>query len=55
MKLKMWGFLGQWLGMLAILGGIYVEWRLGAHIGWATISLGSLIYAVSTKLVHRRK
>jgi len=55
MKLTIFGMAGQWLGMLAVVGGIYFEYRTGAHIGWIILSVGSLIYAISTKIVHRRK
>lgn len=53
--MKLFGMIGQWLGMLAVIGGIYFEYRTGAHFGWIVLTAGSLIYAISTKIVHRRK
>ena len=54
MRLTIFGMVGQWLGMLAVIGGIIYEVHTGAHIGWVILTSGSLVYAISTKIVHRR-
>ena len=54
-KMKLFGMIGQWLGMLAIVIGIIYEIHTGAHFGYILITIGGFIYAVATKIVHRRK
>jgi len=49
------GWIGQFGGMLAIMGGIYFEYRTGAHIGWIIFSGGCFIYTIFTKVAHAKR
>jgi len=44
-------FIMQVLCILATGAGIYIEYTYDAHIGFLLISLGSLTFAISTKLM----
>lgn len=44
------GIIGQWVGMLAVIIGILIEVSMGAHIGFAAITGGSLVWAFATKI-----
>ena len=45
------GMLGQWVGAIAVVIGIAYEKKYKAHWGFVLITAGSLIYAISTKLL----
>ena len=47
------GTIGQWCAFFTVLGGIIVELVLRAHLGWALITGGSLIFAGATKIKRR--
>lgn len=44
------GIWGQWIGMSAVLVGIGIEFSYGAHIGFICITVGSLVWAIATKI-----
>ena len=48
-----YGIIGQWIGMLTVLAGIIVEVSTRAEIGHLLITVGSLIFAISTKIRRR--
>ena len=50
-KREMSGLIGQWIGMITVMCGIFIEIGMGAHIGFIAITAGSLVFAVATKLV----
>lgn len=47
------GIIGQWVGMVMVICGILIEVSMGAEIGFAAITAGSLVWAIATKI--RRK
>jgi hypothetical protein len=47
------GTIGQWCAFFTVLGGIIIELVLHAHLGWALITGGSLIFAGATKIKRR--
>jgi len=49
--IMMSGLLGQWIGIVCIIGGIIYEKKYQAHWGFVFISAGSLIFALGTKLL----
>ena len=49
------GNIGQWVGLLALLTGIIIEIQYEAHVGFITITCGSLIFTLATKAKHERK
>ena len=40
--------------IIAVTAGIVIEWLYGANLGFLLITGGSLIFAVSTKLIKRQ-
>ena len=48
------GEIGQWLGMAASIAGIAIELIEKADYGWLVLTLGSLIWAISTKVKYYR-
>ena len=50
-KREISGMIGQWVGMIAVICGIFIEISMGADIGYIAITAGSLVYAVATKLL----
>ena len=50
-----WGEIIQLTGCISVLLGIVVEFIFYANIGFVLISVGSLVFAIGTKLKHRRR
>lgn len=50
---KQVGWIGQWLGLTIVLGGIVYEIHSGAHIGWIVLTVGAWVYTLGTKISHR--
>ena len=48
------GEIGQWLGMAASIAGIAIELIEKADYGWLVLTLGSVLWAVSTKVKYYR-
>ena len=46
------GNLGQWTACFVITVGIIVEIRYGADIGYISITTGSLLFAIFTKIKY---
>ena len=45
------GLMGQWIGIVCILGGIVYEKKYQAHWGFVAITAGALCFALGTKLL----
>ena len=52
---KLWGEIIQLSGMIFLVIGIIIEIIYKADIGFITITVGSLLYAVGTKIKHREQ
>ena len=52
--MKFYGDLAQWLGIATIIAGIVIEFKMGANLGFIAITLGSVIFAIGTKVKHKR-
>ena len=48
------GEIGQWAGMACSLAGVVIEAALGADIGFVLITVGSLAWAIATKVKYYR-
>lgn len=46
------GNLGQWTAMVVVTFGICIELRYKANLGFVLITVGSLIFAVATKVKY---
>jgi len=46
------GIISQYLSTILVTAGICVEVQLGADIGFVLISIGSLVFAIATKIRH---
>jgi len=44
------GIAGQWLACIFVCAGIGIEVGMGADLGFVLITLGSIAFAISTKL-----
>ena len=44
------GSIGQWLACVLLAGGIGVEIYYRSHVGYLAITLGSVLFALATKL-----
>lgn len=44
-------FILQIVCIITTLGGIYIEYTYQAHLGFLLITLGSFIFAVTTKMM----
>lgn len=52
---KVWGEIIQLAGLMFCMLGIGIEIYYEAHIGFISITVGSLLFAVGTKIKHREK
>lgn len=43
--------IGQWVGVVVIITGIFYEKKYKAHWGFVFITAGSLVFALGTKLL----
>lgn len=50
-----WGEVIQLAGLIFLVIGIGVEIYYEADIGFITVTIGSLLYAVGTKFKHRKE
>lgn len=50
---KLWGEIIQLAGLIFCVIGIGIEIYYEAHIGFISITVGSLLFAVGTKVKHR--
>lgn len=48
------GSSGQWLAALCVIAGIGIEVLYMAHAGFIFITLGSLIFAIATKIKYHK-
>jgi len=55
MKKEKWSDIGQWGGMLALIAGIGLMVWDNTAAGETVIAIGSLIYAITTKIKYYRK
>ena len=44
------GVIGQWAAFCALSAGIVIEIKYGADIGFMSITIGSVLFAVATKV-----
>jgi len=44
------GVIGQWAAFCALSAGIGIEIKYGADIGFMSITIGSVLFAVATKI-----
>ena len=44
------GVIGQWVSLCALTVGIGIEIKYGADIGFMSITIGSVLFAVATKV-----
>jgi len=44
------GVLGQWAAFCALSAGVIIEISYGADIGFMSITIGSVLFAVATKV-----
>ena len=51
-KREISGMIGQWVGAIAVISGIFIEIVMGADIGYIAITAGSFCYAIATKLLR---
>lgn len=49
------GEIGQWIGMVATVGGLIVEAITGAGYGFVILTAGSLTWAIFTKVKYYRR
>ena len=49
-KIEKLGIFGQWLAGVMVGIGVGIEIGMGADLGYVLITLGSLLYAIFTKL-----
>jgi len=42
---------GQWIGIVCVVVGVIYEKKYHAHWGFVLITVGSLIYAIGTKML----
>lgn len=52
---QLWGEIVQLAGLIFCMIGIAIEIYYKAHIGFISITVGSLLFAVGTKIKHREK
>ncbi len=50
---KLWGEIIQLSGLIFLIIGVTIELIYKADIGYITITVGSLLFAVGTKYKHR--
>lgn len=50
MRFKKWAWLGQWTAVIVVSVGIGIEVAMHANIGMILITVGSIIFAIATKL-----
>jgi len=54
-RINIVGMIGQWCGLLSVIAGCGIEFKYHADVGFVLITLGSLLFAVGTKLHHYTK
>lgn len=52
---RLWGEIIQLSGLMFCMIGIAIEIYYEAHIGFISITVGSLLFAVGTKIKHRER
>jgi len=52
---KLWGEIVQLSGLIFCVIGIAIEIYYEAHIGFISITVGSLLFAIGTKIKHRER
>ena len=52
---KQWGDIIQLAGMMMVTIGIGIEFLYQANIGFLLITIGSLAFAIGTKIKHRKE
>ncbi len=50
---RLWGEIVQLAGLIFCVIGILIEIYYKAHIGFISITVGSLFFAIGTKIKHR--
>lgn len=50
---KFWGEIIQLSGLICLVIGISIELYYKADFGYIMLSVGSLVYAIGTKIKHR--